>query len=296
MHEACAQQVQNSLRGAPRPPSRIYNGQVRPVLLLAMSLPLLAETALLDGARIHYAAAGRGPRTVVLIHGWTCDHTFWQAQIDALKQRYRVLALDLPGHGRSDPAPDYSIRRFARAVNAVLEKEKAAKAVLAGHSMGGAVMLEFARLYPQKLLAIVAVDAFFPDPGASKPLEDLAARFEAPAATEARAKMVHGMFTAATPPEVRRKIETVMLGTPAPVAAGAMRGMADLSVWREDVIDMPFIEIAAETSAYLTEENLKKRFPRATLVRVPGTGHFLHMEKPDEVNRVLLEWLAAQGF
>lgn len=268
---------------------------MRLILLLAMSLPLLAETAVLDNSKIHYAAAGRSTRTVVLIHGWTCDHTFWQAQIDVLKQRYRVFALDLPGHGRSEPAPDYSMQRFARAVNAVLEKEKVQKAVLAGHSMGGAVMLEFARLYPEKVLAIVAVDAFFPDPGASKPLEDLAARFEGPRAMEARAKMVHGMFTPATSPEVRRKIETVMLGTPAEVAAGAMRGMAELSVWREGRIDVPFVEIAAETSTFLTEESLRKRFPRATVIRVPGTGHFLHMEKPAEVNRVLLEWLAGQG-
>lgn len=268
---------------------------MRSLAIFALSLPMLAGTALLDGAKIHYTAAGRGPFTIVLIHGWTCDHTFWNAQVEALKARYRVLAVDLPGHGRSDPAPDYSIRRFARAVNAVLEKEKAQRAILAGHSMGGAVMLEFARLYPQKVRAIVAVDAFFPDPGASKPLEAMAARFEGPGAMEARTKMVQGMFTAATAPDVRRKIETVMLGARAEVAAGAMRGMADPAVWREGVIDAPFLEIAAATSTYLTEDALRRRFPRASLIRVPDTGHFLHMEKPEEVNRILLGWLAEQG-
>jgi pimeloyl-ACP methyl ester carboxylesterase len=160
--------------------------------------------------------------------------------------------------------------------------------------MGGAVMLEFARRYPQKVRAIVAVDAFFPDPGASKPLEAMAARFEGPGSMEARAKMVQGMFTAATAPEVRWKIETVMLGTRAEVAAGAMRGMADPAVWREGLIDVPFVQIAAATSTYITEEGLRKRFPRASLIRVADTGHFLHMEKPDEVNRVLLGWLAEQ--
>ncbi len=268
---------------------------MRSVAIFVLGLPVLAGTALLDGARIHYTAAGRGPSTIVLIHGWTCDHTFWDAQTAALKAQYRVLAVDLPGHGRSGAAPDYSMGRFARAVNAVLEKEKARKAILAGHSMGGAVMLEFARLYPQKVQAIVAVDAFFPEPGASKPLEALAARFEGPGAMEARTRMVQGMFTPATMPEVRRKIETVMLGTRAEVAAGAMRGMADPAVWREGVIDVPFVEIAAASSTYLTEESLRRRFPRASVIRVPDTGHFLHMEKPDEVNRILLEWLAGQG-
>lgn len=274
---------------------RDYNQRMRLAAILLLSVPMLAGTVLLDGAKVHYTAAGRGPATIVLIHGWTCDHTFWDAQTGALKGRYRVLAVDLPGHGKSDPAPEYSMRRFARAVNAVLEKERAGKAILAGHSMGGAVMLEFARLYPQKVRAIIAVDAYFPEPGASKPLEALAARFEGPGAMEARAKMVQGMFTAATAPEVRKKIETVMLGARAEVAAGAMRGLADLSVWREGVIDVPFVEIAAATSTYLTEESLRKRFPRAALIRVPDTGHFLHMEKPDEVNRIMLEWLSQQG-
>lgn len=260
-----------------------------------MSLPMLAGTAVLDGAKVYYAATGRGPTTVVLIHGWTCDHTLWEAQAAALSARYRVLAVDLPGHGRSEPAPDYSMRRFARAVRAVLEKEKVRRAVLIGHSMGGAVMLEYARLHPDSVQAIIAVDAIFPELEAARGLASMAARFEGPDAAEARRKMVEAMFTAATPPEAREKIRRVMLGTRAEVAAGAMRGIADLSVWREDRIDVPFLEIAAASNTYLTAEILRRRFPRAEMVRVEGTGHFLHMEKPAEVNRILLEWLARQG-
>lgn len=268
---------------------------MRAILVVAMHLPLLAGTALLDGARLHYAAAGEGPVTVVLIHGWTCDHTLWEPQSAALSQRYRVLAVDLPGHGRSEPAPDYAMRRFARAVHAVIEKEQAGKVVLVGHSMGGAVMLEFARLYPDRVIAIVAIDAIFPDPESARSLAPLAARFEGPGAVEARAKMVEAMFTEATTPEIRNRIRSVMLSTRADVAAGAMRGMAEEAVWRWDRIDVPFLEIAAASSDHLSEEGLRRRFPRATVVRVPGTGHFLHLEKPAEVNRILLGWLAQQG-
>ncbi len=266
----------------------------RMVAFLA-SLPLLAGTAVLDGSKIHYVTAGHGPTTVVLIHGWTCDHTLWEAQLEGLKNRYRVVALDLPGHGRSDPAPDYSMKRFARAVEAVMRAVKAPKAVLIGHSMGGAVMLEFARLYREKVLAIVALDAFFPDAQAAKELESWPARFQGPGAAKARAEMVRGMFTDATTAEMRRRIEAVMLGTRPEVAAGAMRGIADPSVWREDRIDVPLLEIAAATNDYDTEELLRKRFPGAAMVKVPGTGHFLHMEKPAEVNRILLGWLAKLG-
>jgi pimeloyl-ACP methyl ester carboxylesterase len=49
---------------------------MRAILGIAMSLPLLAGTAVLDGGKVYYASVGKGARTVVLIHGWTCDHTF----------------------------------------------------------------------------------------------------------------------------------------------------------------------------------------------------------------------------
>jgi len=262
------------------------------LFLLLWSLPLAAGTATLDGTKINYTAAGKGGKTIVLIHGWTCDHTLWQPQIEGLSRQYRVLAVDLPGHGASGPAPDYTMTRFARAVEAVMRAEGVERAILAGHSMGGAVMLEFARLFPKKVMAIVAVDAFMPDSAAASGMADLAARFQGPDAMANREKMVRGMFRESTTPEVRAKIEKVMLGTAAETAAGAMRGMADPEVWKDDVLDLPFIQVAAGSSTYLTEEAMKRRFPRAELVRIAGTGHFLMLEKPAEVNAAILDWLA----
>lgn len=261
----------------------------------ALSLPLLAGTAELDGTKIEYSAAGNGRTAVVLIHGWTCDRTLWDAQVEALKERYRVLAVDLPGHGASGAAPDYSMRRFARAVEAVMRAEKVERAVLAGHSMGGAVMLQFARLFPEKVAAIIAVDAIMPSSAEAASLAGFAARFQGPGAMANREKMVRGMFTPATTPEVQAKIEKVMLGTAAETAAGAMLGLAEPEVWRDGVIDVPLLQITAGTNNYITEEGLKRRFPRAKLVQAPGTGHFLHMEKPGEVNAIMLGWLREQG-
>src|ERR1700685_1241649 len=68
-------------------------------LLLVTSLGLSAATV--DGIKIHSSTAGKGPKTVILVHGWTCDETVWNAQVPALLKEYRVITLDLPGHGRS---------------------------------------------------------------------------------------------------------------------------------------------------------------------------------------------------
>lgn len=266
---------------------------MRLLLLILFALPLLAATALLDGAKVEYTATGKGKTALVLIHGWTCDRTFWDAQVPALAAHYRVVALDLPGHGVS-AGGDNSMKHYARAVNAVMEREKIARAVLVGHSMGGAVMLEFARLYPKKLLGIVAVDANFMDSETAPRMAAWAKNFEGPNALEVRQKMVRGMFTEATSSATRAKIEDAMLKASPETAAGAMRGMADASVWKDGAIDTPMLEVAAPTNTFLNEASLKKRFPRAKLARVEGTGHFLHMEKPQEVNRIILDWLKEQ--
>ena len=87
----------------------------------------------------------------------------------AFEGKARVLLVDLPGHGKSDrPAVDYTMDRFADAVDAVLRDAGVERALLVGHSMGTPVARQFFRKYPQKTLGIAAVDgalrSFFKDP------------------------------------------------------------------------------------------------------------------------------------
>jgi pimeloyl-ACP methyl ester carboxylesterase len=64
-------------------------------ILLAVST-LAAATV--DGIQIHSTSTGKGPKTVILVPGWTCDETTWSEQVPALAGQYRVVTLDLPGH------------------------------------------------------------------------------------------------------------------------------------------------------------------------------------------------------
>ena len=110
----------------------------------------------------------------MLIHGWTQSiDAAWRDQIPEIAKHYRVIALDLPGHGKSDkprftneavpkdqPSKPfvYSMDHFARAVEAVMRDAKVKRAVLAGHSMGTPVARQFYRKYPDKTLGIIVVD------------------------------------------------------------------------------------------------------------------------------------------
>lgn len=264
-------------------------------LLLFLSAGALAvhgATAVLDGRKIHYQAAGQG-KAVVLVHGWTCDHTFWAGQAPELARHYRVLALDLPGHGRSDPAPDYTMERFARSVEAVMRAERIQRATLAGHSMGGAVLLAFTRLFPGKAERLVLVDAAVMEADEAARYSNYYQRFIGEAGKAERRKFVESMYTPATSAEARAKILGVMLAAPEPVAVGAMKEMLQPAFWAPGEVGIPTLAVVANPKE-LSEEALRRRYPRLTYRVMPGTGHFLMMEKPGEFNALLLEWLAAR--
>jgi pimeloyl-ACP methyl ester carboxylesterase len=114
-----------------------------------------------DHTTIRYTASGpAGGRTLVLIHGWACDRNDFEAVIDHLPEDYRVLAVDLAEHGESRSTRDvWTMEEFARDVAAVLEAEAVTTAVVAGHSLGGAVAVEVGRLLPDSVSHVVALDS-----------------------------------------------------------------------------------------------------------------------------------------
>ena len=122
---------------------------------LVLSLSLSLSAASVDGLKIHSTVSGKGSKTIILVHGYTCDETTWTEQVPALAKQYRVVTLDLPGHGKSDAPKDgkFSMDLFARAVEAVRAEVTANRVVLVGHSMGTPVVLRYAHMYPQHTIA-----------------------------------------------------------------------------------------------------------------------------------------------
>jgi pimeloyl-ACP methyl ester carboxylesterase len=254
-----------------------------------------AAGATVDGLKIHSSSNGRGSKTIILVHGWTCDDTSWAEQVP-LAKTFRVVTLDLPGHGRSDSPRDgkFSMDLFARAIEAVRSESKADKVVLVGHSMGTPVIRQYARLYPQHVAGLVLVDGlvFMPAAsarGAAPPLQP--SQLSGPEGLKARENMIRGMFTPATPPALQQHVLKMMLAAPEATAGGAMLATFDASNWTDDVMTMPVLGIYAEKSQLGNPEYSKKIFPAFEYIEVPGTGHFVMMEKPREFNQLLTTFL-----
>src|ERR1051326_9469793 len=166
------------------------------VLLVAAGSALGAKV---DGIALHSSTHGTGPKTVILVHGWTCDDTTWESQIPALSKQYRVLTLDLPGHGKSGSPKDgmFSMELFARAVEAVRSEAKADKVVLVGHSMGTPVIVQYARMFPEHTAALVFVDGLVRIGSGAGPAPT-PQQFMGPDGRKRRENMIRGMFSAST--------------------------------------------------------------------------------------------------
>jgi pimeloyl-ACP methyl ester carboxylesterase len=260
-------------------------------ILAVLLMPLLASAATVDGGKVHFTQYGNGPKTVIFIHGWTCDETSWSAQVPVFEKDYRVVTIDLPGHGKSEFPKDkaLSLDVFARAVEAVREEVKADKVVLVGHSMGAAVIGQYAVKYPQRVAGLVAVDGGMVFGGPSR--GGNADNLKGEAGRQQRETMVNGMLTTASP-EIKEKVRKMML-TDAPERT-AVEAMLAMSGPRET--GGPFDFPALGVYAGKRNRTAPPQLPNTKIVEMEGTGHFLMLEKATEFNKLLSDFLGTVKF
>jgi pimeloyl-ACP methyl ester carboxylesterase len=128
----------------------------------APELMVIADSvASADSVMIHYQSYGEGDRAVVFVHGWSCDGSHWARQVEAFADEYRVVTVDLAGHGKSGTnRVEWTLERFGEDVAAVVEALDLKEVILVGHSMGGPICVEAARKIPDRTVALVGADTF----------------------------------------------------------------------------------------------------------------------------------------
>lgn len=264
------------------------------IMMTNLSLDGESRFATLDGARVHYKSYGKGGEAVVFVHGWTCDISFWRMQIPAFETKTRVIAIDLPGHGRSDkPQIAYTMDLFARAIDAVLSDAKIDRATLVGHSMGTPVVRQFYRKYPEKTRALVLVDGALRMMVDKAMMDNFTKPLRGPNYKEAAGRMIDGMTSAQASPALREEIKTSMLSTPQHVAVSAMDGMADPAIFQPDKIDVPVLVVLAKSPFWPAdnEQFFRSLAPNLEYHMWEGVSHFLMMDKPKEFNETVLTFL-----
>ena len=257
------------------------------------SAAITLSAATIDGAKINWVATGKGEPTVIFVHGWTCDSSTWARQVPVVARKYQAVTIDLPGHGKSGSPRDgkFSMDLFAKAVEIARREAKADKIVLVGHSMGTPVIRQYARLFPQHVAALVLVDGTVIDSKTAAGFAGIVDRFKGPDAAKTRVEFIHSMLTPAASPELQARIEKMMTAPPDSTAAGAMAAMADPAIWTDDPVNVPVLGLYAEKSRAAPREMITKIYPTVEYKQIPRTHHFQMLEKPEEFNRILLEFL-----
>ncbi len=243
-----------------------------------------------DGTPIHYRRGGEGKPPLVFVHGWSCDGRLWDGQLSRLARGYGVVALDLGGHGRSGRGrKDWTIPAFGGDVRAVVERLDLKEVVLIGHSMGGPVVLETARIVPQRVRAVVLVDTihdaeFAPGSGAvDTAIEPFQADFKAAAEKFVRERL----FVPASPPQVvSRVVAEISTAAPA-IAVSALRHS-----WSYDPrpalreIRCPIRAINSDLFPTNLEAN-RRHAPDFEARILRGVGHYPMLEEPTRFNELL---------
>ena len=242
---------------------------------------------------IAYEAGGVGDPALLFIHGIFEDRSYFARQQTHFSRRRNVVALDLRGHGDSSESPRGTVEDFAADVVAVADDAGLGSVILCGHSMGGAVALKVAFARPELVHGIAMLDAtvLFPEPVRQAGLESLVPAL----ATERWMDALHGYFSnrildPRDPDELTARV-MADLDKARPEFARSFFGSVFASDYSDDLenVRCPLLYIHAKAPSDL--QRLLELRPDAMVGQVVGSGHYLMLSVPDQVDAMLDRFL-----
>jgi pimeloyl-ACP methyl ester carboxylesterase len=270
-----------------------------------------ARTVKVGGDTVSYVELGEG-EPVLAIHGLGGNWTVWLENMTALAQRHRVIAVDLPGFGRSAPAGDgIAIHGYSRLLLGLLDELALEQTVLIGNSLGGWIAADLALRAPGRVRALVLVDAGGVVPtagerrkalaimGGAARLARYAPRFRSAVASRRRLRSLALRYTFARPEELAADLVYVALppepdpGFQAALYA-AKRSWSEAWCDRLAEIASPTLIVWGECDALLPLRHAReyaRRIVGSRLAVIPDAGHLPMLERPERFNDVVLEFL-----
>jgi len=247
----------------------------------------------IDEEPISYSVSGKGNIALVFVHGWSCDSRYWREQVPYFSKKYKVVTIDLAGHGHSGQKRKiYSLDGFAEDVKSVVEDINAQQVILIGHSMGGGVIAKAALLLPKHTIGLIGVDNL-QNVESAMPEEEVKNIIDA-YKKDFRGSVkpfVESMIVDETDPQLKEWIISDMSAAPSKVGISAFQefvgtfndeGMAKIF----DKIQVPVRCINADLWPTDVEAN-RRHMISFDVEIMKGLGHFIMLEKPKKFNKIL---------
>jgi len=246
-----------------------------------------------DGQLISYNVFGKGDVTLVFVHGWGGDSRYWRYQIPYFYKKYRVVIIDLAGHGNSEQNRKvYTLEAFGQDVKAVVEDVNARRVILIGHSMSGEIVAEAARLMPGRVIGIIGADSIqnVEDTMPKEQFKQMVDGFQKDFKGEVK-NFVEPMLGKDIKPEFKKWIIDDISCEPPYVAISAFKeyvikfenkGIAN--IFKE--VKVPVRCVNADLWPTNPEAN-RRYMSSFEVTYIKGAGHFIMLERPDEFNKLL---------
>ena len=233
---------------------------------------------------------GSGGLPVVFVHSLAGNSTHWSKQLEHLRRTRRAVALDLRGHGRSERPRngDYTIAGMAGDVAAVADTLGLDKFVLVGHSMGGGVALEYAGAHPDRVAGLVLVDPI----GDGKQIPPAEAKAYLAGFESNYDSTSQGYWTSIAGPDsaIRKRLLADLEATPQEAVVQVLRDVMQfdphpaLARYQGPALSI----VTPQNDMPMSLHRLGKGMPHRI---VTGTGHWIQLDKPEEFNGLLDEFL-----
>ena len=248
-----------------------------------------------DGIQLSFEAAGVGSRAFLFIHGLGGDRTHFAPQVAHFSRSARVLNVELRGHGDSDkPVQRYSIEGFAEDIHWLCARQQIDRPVIVGQSMGGNTALELAARYPDFAAGLVLLDSgvLFPASAAAV----FAGYLEGLKSLDFEAEVRRIVADSCLPTDAcRAHVDQTFLATPQHVLVSTFES---LFPWDRDrarecaqACRAPVLYI--EAAHRLADLDLLARLcPQLLTAKAVGSGHFLSLEVPEQVNPMIERFVA----
>ena len=253
-----------------------------------------------DSVRVHYKTYGDGDKTICFVHGFGCDLNTWEKQFEGLSDdsHLRLLFIDLPGYGESSkPHVEYTLDFFAKAVNAVLDKEHVEDVVLVGHSLGTPVCRQVLKGGRQgSLVDIDGVYCFYDGtetPEYVEAVNQFGHAFDGPECSEVITGFVTSLAGPETPQSITDYAMNVMPKTPQYVASSTMQNLVDRQWWSQKPIQAKTMVVCTQNSGLDPDnrQKMERLYPQLDYTELTTCGHFIHMEQAEMFNEKLKSFI-----
>jgi arylsulfatase A-like enzyme/pimeloyl-ACP methyl ester carboxylesterase len=272
--------------GEPEPPILVYSTLIQP-----------------PASAVQNGSVDSSATPLVLIHGWSEDSYSMSRQLEYFGKTRRVLAIDLPGHGRSI-APSgiegnaaHTMAAYADQVAAAMDRAGLQNAVLIGHSNGAVVAREFARRHPDRAAGIVTLDGALQAIFSAETIDQICALLQGEQRVQFLASMEADEQVNTSAMELQR-MQSGHVSTSMGVQVASFRAAADPTIWQTDPeFTMPLLAIHAEQPTWSEDYMTAVRAlgKDVELVIWQDVGHHLQWERTKELHSLLEAWLKARG-